>query len=117
VDVNHQVFSFLSLSSLFFVSSLCSGVRAYWSGETFYTRNGNVLHAPKWFMQGLPDQALDGELWCGQCVNIPPISSQRINYSQNPLFFFFFWAGHNQFRKTVSIVRRKEATDDWKFVK
>jgi len=25
--------------------------------------------------------------------------------------------GHNQFRKTVSIVRKKEATDDWKFVK
>jgi len=73
----------------YYISEKLDGIRAYWSGQTFYTRNGNVLNAPKWFKQGLTSEPLDGELWCG----------------------------HNQFRKTVSIVRRKEPTDDWKYVK
>lgn len=43
------------------------GIRAYWDGENFYSRQGNPFPAPAWFKEGLPkDTPLDGELWCGR---------------------------------------------------
>lgn len=58
------------------VSEKLDGVRAYWNGSDFYSRNGLLFNAPKWFKAGLPKDAhLDGELWCGRdaferCVQI-----------------------------------------------
>jgi len=63
-------------------------MRAYWSGSNFYTRLGNPVYAPKWFTKGLPSTPLDGELWCG----------------------------HRQFRKCVSITKRQDQSDDWKYI-
>jgi hypothetical protein len=50
------------------VSEKLDGVRAYWNGENFYTRSGTLIHAPKFFKQGLPSAGnhLDGELWLGR---------------------------------------------------
>ena len=31
-----------------------------------FSRYGNVIHAPDWFLDSLPDYCLDGELWCGK---------------------------------------------------
>ncbi|PWQ99841.1 DNA ligase [Leucothrix pacifica] len=49
--------------SRYWVSEKLDGVRAYWNGEQFISRQGNVFHAPAWFTEGLPTQPLDGELW------------------------------------------------------
>lgn len=50
----------------YWVSEKLDGVRAYWDGERFLSRQGNVFHAPDWFTNGFPEQPLDGELWMGR---------------------------------------------------
>lgn len=48
------------------VSEKLDGVRAYWTGSEFVSRNGNRFAAPAWFTSGLPRAPLDGELWIGR---------------------------------------------------
>lgn len=45
------------------VSEKYDGIRAIWKNQQLRTRRGNIIHAPLWFTQGLPDVWLDGELW------------------------------------------------------
>ena len=71
------------------ISEKLDGVRAYWDGKRFVSRLGNIYHAPEYFTAGLPDHALDGELWIGR----------------------------GQFQETVSVVRRKNGGENWKRVK
>jgi len=52
--------------SRYWVSEKLDGVRAYWDGERFVSRGGQEIHPPQWFIDGLPKQALDGELWMGR---------------------------------------------------
>jgi DNA ligase 1 len=64
----------------YYMSEKMDGVRAYWSGSTFYSRSGNEFFAPKWFTQDLPKTPLDGELWCGRglfqrCVGIVKVGT------------------------------------------
>src|SRR5438105_3659935 len=68
------------------MSEKLDGVRAYWDGRQFLSRLGNRFHAPDWFVAGLPDVPLDGELWL-----------QR-----------------KSFQRTVSIARRQDKSDHWK---
>lgn len=70
------------------MSEKLDGVRAYWDGKQFLSRQGNIYHAPDWFVSGLPNVALDGELWIDR----------------------------KQFQRTVSIVRRQDKSDLWKEV-
>jgi DNA ligase-1 len=70
------------------MSEKLDGVRAYWDGKQFISRQGNLYHAPDWFMAGLPDVPLDGELWLDR----------------------------KQFQRTVSIVRRQDKSDHWKTI-
>jgi DNA ligase-1 len=58
-------------------------VRAYWDGKQFLSRQGNLYHAPDWFLEGLPNVPLDGELWIDR----------------------------KAFQRTVSIVRRQDKND------
>jgi hypothetical protein len=71
------------------MSEKLDGMRAYWSGENFFTRNGNQVHTPEWFIEDLPPSPLDGELWLGR----------------------------GQFQKCMSILRKSEPTQDWQYVK
>jgi DNA ligase-1 len=71
------------------MSEKLDGVRAYWTGKGFLSRQGNVYHAPDWFVQGLPDVPLDGELWLGRKL----------------------------FQRAVSIVRRQDKSDLWKDIR
>jgi len=71
------------------MSEKLDGVRAYWDGKQFLSRLGNLFHAPDWFVEGLPDVALDGELWIAR----------------------------KAFQRTVGIVRRQDKNDLWKEVK
>ena len=70
------------------LSEKLDGVRAYWDGAQFLSRNGNVFHAPDWFRKHLPRLPLDGELWIGR----------------------------QEFQKTISVVRRHDGGDQWKDV-
>ncbi|MEQ3514923.1 DNA ligase [Pseudoalteromonas sp. BZB3] len=52
----HQVEHYL-------VSEKYDGVRAIWDGTQLKTRRGNLIYAPAWFTETLPNTYLDGELW------------------------------------------------------
>ncbi|MBP8168073.1 MAG: DNA ligase [Azonexus sp.] len=52
--------------SKYLVSEKLDGVRAVWDGQTLRFRSGRPVNAPRWFLEGLPKRALDGELWLGR---------------------------------------------------
>lgn len=70
------------------MSEKLDGVRAYWDGKRFLSRQGNEFYAPGWFTAFLPDTPLDGELWLGRKL----------------------------FQKTISIVRRQDRHEGWKAI-
>lgn len=72
------------------MSEKLDGVRAYWDGKQFISRQGNVFLAPDWFTEDLPNNVhLDGELWIAR----------------------------KAFQRTVSIVRRQDRGKEWEEVK
>src|SRR3989442_6563037 len=71
------------------MSEKLDGVRAYWDGKQFLSRQGNLYHAPAWFIDGLPQVPLDGELWIDR----------------------------KKFQRTVSIVRRQDKSGLWNEVR
>ena len=71
------------------MSEKLDGVRAYWDGNTFFSRLGNEFMAPDWFVDGLPSDSLDGELFVAR----------------------------GEFQKTVSIVRRQDRSQQWEDVR
>jgi DNA ligase-1 len=68
------------------LSEKLDGVRAYWDGKQFISRLGNAYLAPDWFIEGLPEFALDGELF----------------------------AGRGRFQHAVSVARRMDKGDGWR---
>ena len=50
----------------YWISEKLDGVRAFWNGANFVSRQGNIFHAPEWFTRVLPKTELDGELWLGR---------------------------------------------------
>ncbi|MFC3679515.1 DNA ligase [Bacterioplanoides pacificum] len=50
----------------YYVSEKLDGVRAYWNGQSLFSRSGRKIPAPVWFVSALPDKPLDGELWLGR---------------------------------------------------
>jgi len=50
----------------YWVSEKLDGVRAFWDGQRFWSRGGNIYQAPAWFAEGFPDTEMDGELWMGR---------------------------------------------------
>ncbi|MEZ6038914.1 MAG: DNA ligase [Planctomycetaceae bacterium] len=71
------------------ISEKLDGVRAYWDGSRFLSRQGNEFMAPNWFVDGLPLTPLDGELWLDR----------------------------KAFQKTISIVRRQDRSEHWKQIR
>lgn len=67
------------------MSEKLDGVRAWWDGRRFVSRQGNEFFAPEWFTEGLPDHPLDGELF----------------------------GGRGEFQRTVSIARRADRSKHW----
>lgn len=70
------------------MSEKLDGVRAWWDGRNLISRLGNVFVAPDWFVEHLPQETLDGELWCAR----------------------------KAFQRTSGIVRRQDRSDLWKEV-
>lgn len=50
----------------YLVSEKYDGVRGYWDGQRMWTRAGNPITPPAWFVAALPPLKLDGELWLGR---------------------------------------------------
>jgi DNA ligase-1 len=48
------------------MSEKLDGIRCRWDGTAFYTRAGNLIDAPGWVIDQMPNDELDGELWCGR---------------------------------------------------
>ncbi|HUY88553.1 MAG TPA: DNA ligase [Pirellulales bacterium] len=71
------------------ISEKLDGVRAYWDGRQFISRQGNVYHAPDFFTAGLPSTPLDGELWLGR----------------------------KAFQQCVSVVRRQDKSEHWRSIR
>jgi DNA ligase-1 len=71
------------------MSEKYDGLRGYWDGQKLWSRQGNLIHAPDYFLAELPrDIALDGELWIG----------------------------YGKFEETISIVRSETPDDRWKLI-
>ncbi len=68
------------------LSEKLDGVRAYWDGKQFVSRLGNAYLAPEWFVEGLPEFPLDGELF----------------------------AGRGRFQHAVSVARRMDRGEGWR---
>jgi DNA ligase-1 len=68
------------------LSEKLDGVRAWWDGQHFWSRQRHIYHAPAWFTLGLPNTPLDGELWLAR----------------------------KAFQRTVSIVRRQDESELWR---
>jgi len=45
------------------MSEKLDGIRGYWDGKEFYSKNKNLIHTPNWFTKDFPPFPLDGELW------------------------------------------------------
>lgn len=73
----------------YWVSEKLDGVRARWDGRQLISRGGQVFAAPTWFIQGFPEQALDGELWIAR----------------------------QQFEQTLSVVRKAQPHEGWRQIK
>ncbi len=52
--------------SQYWVSEKLDGIRAIWTGHELLTRKGKRIHAPRWFIELLPDFSVEGELWAGR---------------------------------------------------
>ena len=65
----------------YWVSEKYDGVRGYWDGKQLWTRGGEPVAAPPWFIASLPKQQLDGELWAGRGRFSHAVSTAR---SQTP---------------------------------
>lgn len=46
-----------------YMSEKLDGIRAFWDGEKLLSKNGNIIHAPLWFIKDFPKFKLDGELY------------------------------------------------------
>jgi hypothetical protein len=51
-----------------FMSEKLDGIRAYWDGKTFWSKNAKIINVPE-FLKKLPSFPLDGELWAGATQN------------------------------------------------
>lgn len=70
------------------MSEKLDGMRAFWTGDALYSRQGNRINAPSWWLRALPQGIpLDGELWTNR----------------------------KQFQKVVSFARKDRPVDsEWK---
>lgn len=50
----------------YWVSEKLDGIRALWTGKELLTRKGKRISAPEWFIRGLPNYSIGGELWAGR---------------------------------------------------
>jgi DNA ligase-1 len=62
----------------YWISEKYDGVRGYWDGKKLWTRGGEIIKAPAWFVKDWPDTAMDGELWAGRGNFAVAVSTVRM---------------------------------------
>lgn len=67
------------------MSEKLDGIRGYWDGQHMLSKNGNLLHPPRGFLENFPPFALEGEIW----------------------------GGRGTFQQTVSVVKRQRPDAGW----
>lgn len=83
----------------YWISEKYDGMRAYWDGRRLWTRGGERIHTPAWFIAGWPTQPLDGELWAGRGRFAHTVSTVRTQTPQDAAwremrFMVFDLPGH-----------------------
>jgi DNA ligase 1 len=71
------------------ISEKYDGICAEWNTKQLLSKDGNVFHAPAWYLDALPPFPVKGDLWVGR----------------------------GQFETTWSIVSRHKAGLDWQYVR
>lgn len=79
----------------YFLSEKLDGVRAFYKNGKFISRQGNVFPAPEWFIKGLENETLDGELWLArkkfsETISIVKTASNALNDSWNQITYCIF---------------------------
>ena len=83
-DIQHGIhYKQVDDISQYWLSEKLDGMRGYWSGSQLFTRQGNVIHSPKWFTQNWPKIAIDGELWIDRAQFQQTLSCVRKTYIDN----------------------------------
>lgn len=96
----------------YLVSEKLDGMRAYWTGAKFMSRNGKLIAAPKWFTDALPPQPIEGELWLdrGQFEKLISITSKQTpvdsEWRQVKFMLFDLPASNESFESRFSKLKR-----------
>lgn len=96
----------------FYASEKLDGIRAMFLDGVLYTRGGNPVRAPAWFLEQIPDGTFDGELFGGR-GKFQETSSIVMGPSTNPLWktitykIFDDWKSTDPFSKTYDRLTRK----------
>lgn len=93
------------------MSEKLDGVRAYWNGKELISRQGNVIHAPKYFTKNLPSFELDGELWTKRAdfENISSIVRDRIPSDKwQSVMYNIFEVPHSEGNLTQRLAKAKK---------
>ena len=99
------------------MSEKYDGMRLYWTGTEFKTRQGRKVTAPKYIVDLMPNIALDGELWTKYGLYQDAISVLKNKEKWSNAIYWVFDTpsnGHLPFEERVNIL--KELKIDSKFV-
>ena len=103
----------------YLVSEKFDGVRAIWDGKVLKFRSGREVNAPRWFIDKLPAQALDGELWLargrfeelsGFVRKIEPVDAE---WQQIKYLVFELPNAPGSFAERAQHIREIVATTNW----
>lgn len=70
-------------------SEKLDGVRAYWDGDTLWSRSGRPIPLPSHLRRQLPSCPLDGEIWAGYGRRGPALAAARGNWAPGVRFMVF----------------------------
>lgn len=72
-----------------FAAEKLDGVRAYWDGDTLWSRSGRAIPVPAVLRRQLPLCHLDGEIWAGRAARGPALCAARGNWLPGVRFMIF----------------------------
>lgn len=110
----------------YWISEKLDGVRAYWSGSAFYSRQGNQFFAPPFFTKDLPKTVCPATTFVATVRATAPLQLFSVATYLSLRCFLWqpldgeLWCGRGLFSQTVSIIKKakdwEKYADQWKFV-
>jgi DNA ligase-1 len=74
------------------MSEKYDGVRLFWGWKNFYNQKGKIIRVPKSIVDRMPEEELDGELWCnygGYENSYSLLSSINVDKWEKATYFVF----------------------------